>query len=85
MGHCGKLEALLTAYVDGEASARDCAAVAAHLAECRPCRRRAAIEQAVRQVLRARAGTIRGGAPDALRARCLALAARVRGKGDKPC
>jgi anti-sigma factor (TIGR02949 family) len=81
MGHCSKLEARLTAYIDGEASAEDCAAVAAHLADCCPCRQRAAVEKAVRQVLRVRSATLRSGAPEALRARCLALAkARRRGR-----
>jgi anti-sigma factor RsiW len=80
MENCHDIDGLLTAYVDGEACAADRAFVDGHLAACPPCRQRAAVEGAARTVLRARIGLLPCDAPEALRARCLALAsARQRG------
>jgi anti-sigma factor RsiW len=70
MANCRDIEQHFAAYVDGEAGAAAESAVDAHLARCPPCRTRVAAERAVRELVRARRGPLRGCAPDALRARC---------------
>jgi anti-sigma factor RsiW len=75
MQSCREFDALVTPYVDGEATAAERALAEAHLAACPACRHRAAAETAARQTLRTR--LCRPCAPDQLRARCLA-ASRVR-------
>jgi anti-sigma factor (TIGR02949 family) len=75
MPGCREFDALVTPYVDGEATASERAAVEAHLSACPPCRRRAEAEAAARETLRAR--LCRPCAPAELRARCLA-ASRTR-------
>jgi anti-sigma factor RsiW len=77
MPSCREFDALVTPYVDGEATAVERALVESHLASCPPCRHRAAAETAARQTLRAR--LCRPCAPDQLRARCLAAAALEKG------
>lgn len=79
MPSCREFDALVTPYVDGEATPAERAVVEAHLAACPPCRHRAAAETAARQTLRAR--LCRPCAPDQLRARCLAAAALQKGSG----
>lgn len=73
METCRSIDGLVTAYVDGEGTPAERAAVGAHLAACPPCRQLAAVEDAARRVVRAHADTLRGEAPAALRARCFAL------------
>jgi anti-sigma factor RsiW len=77
MPSCQEFDALVTPYIDGEATAAERSAVEAHLAGCPPCRRRAAAEMTARDTLRAR--LCRPCAPDQLRARCLAAAAMKKG------
>jgi anti-sigma factor RsiW len=79
MPSCREFDALVTPYIDGEATTAERAVVEAHLAACPPCRHRAAAETAARQTLRAR--LCRPCAPDQLRARCLAAAALEKGSG----
>ena len=79
MPSCREFDALVTPYVDGEATAAERAVVDAHVAACPPCRHRAAAETAARETLRAR--LCRPCAPDQLRARCLAAAALEKGSG----
>lgn len=79
MKSCQDLEALVTPYVDEQASAAERAAVDAHLDACPPCRDRVHVEQTMRQVVRARATTIAGHAPAELQARCRAAAPRAEG------
>src|SRR6266545_477479 len=76
---CREFDALVTPYVDGEASVAERAVAEAHLAKCPPCRHRAALETAARQTVRTR--LCRPCAPDDLRARCLAAAALAKGSG----
>jgi anti-sigma factor RsiW len=77
MPSCREFDALVTPYVDGEASAAERALVEAHLAACPPCRRRAVAETAARDTVRER--LCRPCAPEHLRARCLAAAALRKG------
>src|SRR4029453_16655148 len=77
MPSCREFDALVTPYVDGEATAAERSVVEAHLAACPPCRQRAAAETAARETLRAR--LCRPCAPEHLRARCLAAAAYKKG------
>ena len=72
MKSCHDVDAIMTAYVDGEIAAQESAEVRAHLADCPPCRERASAESAVRMVLQARAATLGERAPASLRARCVA-------------
>ena len=53
MENCRSIDGLVTAYVDGEGTAAERAAVGAHLAACPPCRQLAAVEDAARRVVRA--------------------------------
>ncbi len=66
---CRQFDALVTPYIDGEATAAERSVVEAHLSKCPPCRRRAAAEAAARETVRAR--LCRPCAPEQLRARCL--------------
>lgn len=77
MPSCREFDALVTPYIDGEATAGERAVVEAHLAACPPCRHRTAAETAARETLRA--GLCRPCAPDQLRARCHAAAACEKG------
>ncbi len=77
MPSCKEFDALVTPYIDGEATAAERSVVEAHLAACPPCRRLAAAETAARQTVRAR--LCRPCAPEQLRARCLAAAALKKG------
>lgn len=75
-GECLACEPLLAAYVDGEVAARDQDRVTRHLEGCAVCRDWLARERAAREALRARRDTLRGCAPERLKARCAAYAAR---------
>src|SRR5262245_17032174 len=68
MPSCREVDLLLTLFVDGEATADQRSLVAAHLAACPPCRRRALAESAVRSALGSEG--CRPCAPEYLRARC---------------
>ena len=74
--NCADVDAIMTAYVDGEAAAADAEAVRAHLDACPDCRARAAAEQDVRARLLAAAPVLGERAPAALWARCAAATAR---------
>lgn len=76
MPSCRDVEALVTPFIDGEASVAEKRLVEAHLQACPPCRQRALAEAAARDTLRA--GLCRPCAPEHLRARCLAAAALAR-------
>jgi len=66
MIECEKVDALITAFVDGESSEPDRSLVADHLRVCAPCRRRVEAESAVRQIVRVHAARARslGAAPE---------------------
>lgn len=83
MGDCREIDPLVTPYVDGEISPSQRADVDVHLAACPPCRRRAAVEAAVRRALRSRLAARVLTAPQTLRARCL-NAAGGAGALDRP-
>ncbi len=72
MKNCRDVDAIMTAFVDGEVSADEAVEVESHLAECVPCRQRAAAETTMRQVVKARAPMLGERASAALRARCVA-------------
>ena len=74
---CEQVRALLAPWVDGEVAANDRAGIDAHLGGCTRCARRASGERAARDVLqRTRPALLADKAPDALRARVRAHAAR---------
>ena len=75
-GECLACEPLLAAYVEGQAPPRDGDRVTRHLEGCAVCRDWLAREQGAREALRARRETLRGCAPERLKARCAAYAAR---------
>jgi len=69
----GELRLLVQADIDGELPARDAAIVAAHLADCAPCR---ALQRQLRELKQSlRAGIAREPAPDALRRKLVAMTA----------
>ncbi len=72
MKSCHDVDAIMTAYIDGESEPQETAAVDSHLAVCPPCRDRAMAEQAIRDVMRGRASRLGERASPALRARCVA-------------
>src|SRR6185436_13365344 len=74
MPDCPSIDPLLTPYVDGELPGVEREAVAQHLHACSPCRARVAVEQAVRDLVRARRSALqRDRASDALRTTCAML------------
>jgi anti-sigma factor RsiW len=75
--NCDRVEASLSAYVDGECAAADRLVVEAHLQACPRCRARAVGVRTTRELLRARCRDLRGCAPEALRQRCAAQRALV--------
>lgn len=74
MNDCADVDAIMTAYVDGEVTVAEEQAVRAHLKGCPACRDRAVAEQAVRKRLRAAAPLLGEHAPAALWARCATIA-----------
>jgi anti-sigma factor RsiW len=78
MGSCQDTGRLITPYLDGEVEARDRQTVDAHLRACQPCARRAAAEGTARRVVMVKAASLAVAAPDALRARCAALAPKPK-------
>lgn len=72
MTSCRDVDAIMTAYVDGELDAQDATAVDAHLAACHECRDRAAREHTVRSVVQVKALGLRERASSSLRAKCVA-------------
>ena len=72
MPSCREIDPLFAAYVDGEASADQRAAVDAHLKACPKCRHQTALQTVMRDTVREK--LCRPCAPDALRARCRAAA-----------
>lgn len=74
MKDCADVDAIMTAYVDGEVSDGDAVDVRAHLDDCPPCRERARVERVAREMLRARGPMLSASAPASLRARCVAAA-----------
>lgn len=72
--NCTDVDAIMTAYVDGEAAASEAEAVRAHLDGCPECRALAAAEQEMRARLQAAAPALGERAPAALWARCAAAA-----------
>lgn len=86
MKDCADIDAIMTAYVDGEVPGGEVADIEAHLEECPSCRERAAAEQTAKAVLQARASELTGAASAALRARCEAAAPpeHVDGRASQP-
>lgn len=72
MPSCRDIDPLFAAYVDGEATADERAAVDAHLKACPKCRHQTALQAIVRDTVREK--LCRPCAPDALRERCRAAA-----------
>lgn len=72
--NCGELDDRLAPYVDGEAAPDARRGVDAHLAACPECRRQADRESAARTIVREHRTSLSATAPDALRARCAAVA-----------
>lgn len=78
MDSCREIQAQITAYLDGEAADGERRQVQAHLQACGACRSEAAKQDVARRLVLARASTFNAKAPDALRARCAALAPSPR-------
>ena len=72
MPSCREIDPLFAAYVDGEATTDQRAAVDAHLRACPKCRHQTALQAIVRDTMRTNAP--RACAPEQLRARCRAAA-----------
>ena len=72
MPSCREIDPLFAAYVDGEATADERAAVDAHLKACPKCRHQTALQTIVRDTVKEK--LCRPCAPDALRERCRAAA-----------
>jgi len=84
MSDCSSIDPLVTPYVDGELPGADREAVAQHLRACPPCRARVVVEQAVRDLVRARQPALqRDQASDLLHAKCAALGASRGSRGSK--
>jgi anti-sigma factor RsiW len=72
---CDRIDPLMTPFVDGELPDPDRRAVEDHLRVCPPCHSRVAAEREVHALIRARLPALRmSDAPDALHARCWAMA-----------
>ena len=72
---CDRIDPLVTPFVDGELPDPDRRAVEDHLRVCPPCHSRVAAEREVHALIRARLPVLRmSDAPDALHARCWAMA-----------
>jgi anti-sigma factor RsiW len=76
MKDCRDIESLKAPYVEGETSAEDHSTVETHLARCGRCRGEVEAERAARDLLMVRREELRETAPEALRVRCAAQAAR---------
>ncbi len=75
MSDCPSIDPLITPYVDGELAAGDRDRVHDHLLACPTCYARVSSEQVIQRLMSAgKSGLRSDGAPDALRARCRALA-----------
>ena len=72
MKSCHDVDAIMTAYVDGESEPQETTAVDAHLAVCPPCRDRAKAERTIRDVMHTRASRLGERASATLKARCVA-------------
>jgi anti-sigma factor (TIGR02949 family) len=78
---CEDVGRRLTAYLDAEAAGQERALIREHLAACVSCGGRADAEATARRVLGVRAAHLSAKAPERLRARCAALAARPQRSG----
>jgi len=77
MSSCQIIDPLVTPFVDGELADADRRLVDEHLRKCASCHSRVRAEQTVHTLIRARAQALKPPAPEPLRTRCLALAARA--------
>jgi anti-sigma factor RsiW len=77
MSLCNQLEPLVTACIDGVATADERQTVDAHLEKCELCRQRADREGAVRTLMRTRSQLFRAEAPPGLTERCRALSTSI--------
>lgn len=72
---CDRIDPLVTPFIDGQLSESERRAVDEHLRACAPCHSRVSAEREVQQLIRARVPALcRTEAPDALHAKCWALA-----------
>lgn len=76
MVSCQDVNRLMTPYLDAEVERRDREAIEGHFCGCPPCARRAAAEGSARRIVMVKASILSSRAPDALRQRCAAVAAR---------
>lgn len=72
MKDCADIDAIMTAYVDGQVATDEAGEIRVHLDGCPSCRERARVEQTAREVLQARASALGEQASASLRARCVA-------------
>jgi anti-sigma factor RsiW len=82
MPNCQIIDPLVTPFIDGELPDPDRRLVEEHLHACPPCHSRVTAERAVHTIIRARAEVLRAPAPNALRARCRALATPAASSGE---
>ena len=78
MDSCRETQARITPYLDGESNEAERRSVQSHLQDCGPCRDDAAVQDVARRVLHVRSAAMQAKAPEALRARCAALAPAPR-------
>ena len=82
---CDRIVSLVTPFIDGELPDPDRRVVEEHLRACPPCHSRMAAEREVQQLIRARVPVLRqADAPDALHAKCWALAHLAPQAADTP-
>ena len=75
MPNCQRIDALVTPFIDGALPEAERRSVEHHLSVCPPCHSRVAAERGVRELIRACTPALnKTGAPDALHARCWAIA-----------
>jgi anti-sigma factor RsiW len=77
MPNCHVIDPLVTPFVDGELADTERHLVEDHLCKCPPCHSRVTAERAVHELIRARLTVLGVAAPQPLRTRCQALAARA--------
>jgi anti-sigma factor RsiW len=79
MSECRSIDALVTAYVDGDITASDRRRVESHVHDCAPCRARVGRERAVRHAFEVHKASLHAEcAPRALHARCAAACREAR-------
>ena len=78
MSDCPSIDPLITPYVDGDIGAAERRRVDAHVRVCPPCHSRVAAEQAIRDLLHARRGTLSADSASVVGTHCATMAFEPR-------